>query len=79
MGFTWLCDGCRSTLRFSGAGGPMDCFAEGVLAGLLLANHRKNCQGSHFEEGGAHAVSLEDALVGAMEGKSWDDLVAEAP
>lgn len=73
----WECDGCKSIIRFC-EDEPMDCFSQGVLAGLLLVNHRKKCQGNHFENGVAGGVSLEIALLGAVEGKSWDEIQQEA-
>src|SRR5690349_3076302 len=76
----WLCEGCKGIIRFN-EDKPMNCFAQGVMAGLLLANHRKKCQGNHYENGHTGGPSLEEAFLGALVGKSWRAIrqQAEAP
>jgi hypothetical protein len=73
----WLCEGCNGVIRFN-EDTPMNCFAQGVLAGLLLANHRKKCQGDHYENGHTGGPSLEAAFLGALEGKSWRAITQQA-
>jgi hypothetical protein len=73
----WLCEGCGGIVRFDD-GEPMECFAQGVIAGLLLAHHRKRCQGHHYEEGHVGGPSLEEGILGAVAGKSWVDIEAGA-
>jgi len=73
----WACDGCKSVIRFH-EGKPMNCFAQGAMAGLLLAHHRSKCQGNHYENGNTSVPSLERSFLAAVEGKSWRAVLKEA-
>lgn len=73
----WACDGCKSVVRFIEEP-AWNSFAQGVLVGLLLANHRKKCQGNHYENGNTSVPSFEVALLGAVEGKTWRSVKASA-
>lgn len=71
MKVEWACDGCKSVIRFADNETPWNSFAQGVIVGLLLTNHRKKCQGNHYENGNTAVPSFEVALLGAVEGKTW--------
>jgi hypothetical protein len=71
----WFCGDCKSIIRFN-EDEPMTCFAQGMIAGLLLVYHRKSCRGDHYENGKTGGPSLEQAFLGAVEGKTWPAIEA---
>lgn len=77
MNAKWECEGCKSVVRFN-EDKPMNCFAQGLMYGLVLAKHATDgCRGKHYENG-HDGVSLEAAFLGAVEGKSYRTVRKEA-
>ena len=74
MEFAWHCEGCKSVVRFTEAV-PMENFAQGILSGLELARHAKECKGHHFEKD-HEGVSLQDVILALRSEKTYEELVA---
>lgn len=75
--FDWLCEGCKSKVWFV-HDDPLNCFAQGMMMGVMLAHHRSKCPGSHYENGTTGGPSIEEAFLGAVENKSWATIKKQA-